>query len=282
METIAVVLRQPEQLELDRLALTPPAADDVVVDVEWSGISTGTERLLWSGRMPPFPGMGYPLVPGYESVGRVGRSGRATPAAASASACSCPARTASARCAACSAVPPRGSSCPAQRVVPHRSRTSASAACCWRWPRRPITRSRRAARRAPDLHRRPRRARPAARALSIAARRRRRRRCGRRNPARAGGAVGYDVIDPEHDARRDYRAIYDVSGDAGAARHADRAPRAGRRDRARRLLQRAAVLRIPAGLHARGAAPRRRRVAAGRPRRGQGADRVRARCRSTA
>ena len=34
------------------------------MDVEWSGISTGTERLLWSGRMPPFPGLGYPLVPG--------------------------------------------------------------------------------------------------------------------------------------------------------------------------------------------------------------------------
>jgi bacteriochlorophyllide a dehydrogenase len=45
----------------------------VVVDVEWSGISTGTERLLFTGRMPPSPGMGYPLVPGYESVGRVRR-----------------------------------------------------------------------------------------------------------------------------------------------------------------------------------------------------------------
>jgi 3-hydroxyethyl bacteriochlorophyllide a dehydrogenase len=43
----------------------------VVVDIAWSGISTGTERLLWQGRMPPFPGMGYPLVPGYESVGRI-------------------------------------------------------------------------------------------------------------------------------------------------------------------------------------------------------------------
>ncbi|MEL7430332.1 MAG: chlorophyll synthesis pathway protein BchC, partial [Pseudomonadota bacterium] len=37
----------------------------------FSGISTGTERLLWEGRMPEFPGMGYPLVPGYETVGRV-------------------------------------------------------------------------------------------------------------------------------------------------------------------------------------------------------------------
>ena len=75
MDTIAVVLKQPEHVELNRLALTPPSADDVVVDVDWSGVSTGTERLLWSGRMPPFPGMGYPLVPGYEFGRPRGRSG---------------------------------------------------------------------------------------------------------------------------------------------------------------------------------------------------------------
>jgi 3-hydroxyethyl bacteriochlorophyllide a dehydrogenase len=45
------------------------------VDVAWSGISTGTERLLFTGRMPAFPGMGYPLVPGYESVGQVVQAG---------------------------------------------------------------------------------------------------------------------------------------------------------------------------------------------------------------
>ena len=71
MEALAVVLERPEQLALSRLALTPAAEADAVVAVSWSGISTGTERLLWSGRMPPFPGMGYPLVPGYESVGTV-------------------------------------------------------------------------------------------------------------------------------------------------------------------------------------------------------------------
>ena len=71
MDALAVVIQAPEQLELRRLALTPPSAGQVIVEVEWSGISTGTERLLWSGRMPPFPGLGYPLVPGYESVGRV-------------------------------------------------------------------------------------------------------------------------------------------------------------------------------------------------------------------
>ena len=60
---------------MSRLALSAPADEDVVVDMEWTGISTGTERLLWTGRMPPFPGMGYPLVPGYESVGRITHAG---------------------------------------------------------------------------------------------------------------------------------------------------------------------------------------------------------------
>ena len=70
-----MVLERPQQLVLSRLELTPPTDEDVTVDIHWSGISTGTERLLWSGRMPTFPGMGYPLVPGYESVGRVVAAG---------------------------------------------------------------------------------------------------------------------------------------------------------------------------------------------------------------
>ncbi|MGG5819181.1 chlorophyll synthesis pathway protein BchC [Falsiroseomonas sp. HW251] len=75
MDTLAVVLEAPERLALSRLELVAPGDGDVIVDVEWSGISTGTERLLYTGRMPPFPGMGYPLVPGYESVGRVTQAG---------------------------------------------------------------------------------------------------------------------------------------------------------------------------------------------------------------
>ena len=71
MDAVAVILEAPEQLSLRSLALNQPTATDIVVDIAWSGISTGTERLLWSGKMPEFPGMGYPLVPGYESVGRV-------------------------------------------------------------------------------------------------------------------------------------------------------------------------------------------------------------------
>jgi len=76
MDTLAVVLQGPGEIALERVALDAARDDDVVVDVRWSGISTGTERLLWSGRMPPFPGMGYPLVPGYESVGHVRVAGR--------------------------------------------------------------------------------------------------------------------------------------------------------------------------------------------------------------
>ena len=71
LNALAVVLERPGQLTLRSLPLPDPGAEDAVVDMLWSGISTGTERLLWSGAMPPFPGMGYPLVPGYESVGRV-------------------------------------------------------------------------------------------------------------------------------------------------------------------------------------------------------------------
>ncbi|KAB1070416.1 chlorophyll synthesis pathway protein BchC [Methylobacterium planeticum] len=78
MDALAVVLEQPEQLALSRLPLSPAGESDAVVAISWSGISTGTERLLWSGRMPSFPGMGYPLVPGYESVGTVIAAGPAS------------------------------------------------------------------------------------------------------------------------------------------------------------------------------------------------------------
>jgi len=67
----AVVFEQPGTVTLRNVGLPPASAQDCVVDVEWSGISTGTERLLWQGRMPPFPGLSYPLVPGYEAVGRI-------------------------------------------------------------------------------------------------------------------------------------------------------------------------------------------------------------------
>ena len=76
VEALALIMEAPEQLALRPLELDAPTGSDVVVEVRWSGISTGTEKLLWTGKMPMFPGMGYPLVPGYESVGRVIDAGR--------------------------------------------------------------------------------------------------------------------------------------------------------------------------------------------------------------
>ena len=57
MQTAAVLLKGPKDLDVDTLELTAPGAGDLVVDIEHSGISTGTEKLFWSGEMPPFPGM---------------------------------------------------------------------------------------------------------------------------------------------------------------------------------------------------------------------------------
>ena len=71
LQTRAVVFEKPNALVLADLNLTAPDTDDVIVDVDYTGISTGTERLLWSGNMPPFPGLSYPLVPGYETVGHI-------------------------------------------------------------------------------------------------------------------------------------------------------------------------------------------------------------------
>ena len=77
----AIVFEEPEALAIRDIDLPAPDTGQVLVDVEWSGISTGTEKLLWDGSMPPFPGMGYPLVPGYETVGRVAGCGPGTTAA---------------------------------------------------------------------------------------------------------------------------------------------------------------------------------------------------------
>jgi 3-hydroxyethyl bacteriochlorophyllide a dehydrogenase len=75
MQTNAVVLNAPKTLSLETVELTNPGPEDLVVEIAHSGISTGTEKLFWSGDMPPFPGMGYPLIPGYEASGEVVEAG---------------------------------------------------------------------------------------------------------------------------------------------------------------------------------------------------------------
>ena len=75
MKAQAIVFEAPKSITVRTLELAPMGVRDVEVAVSFSGISTGTERLLWDGTMPPFPGLSYPLVPGYETVGTVASMG---------------------------------------------------------------------------------------------------------------------------------------------------------------------------------------------------------------
>jgi len=211
VDALAVLLKAPETLALSRLPLAEPGEADVVVDIEWSGISTGTERLLYTGRMPPFPGMGYPLVPGYESVGRIvaagPRAGRPVGARVF---------VPGARCfgevrglfggAASRLVVPGAKARPIGDGLGERGVLLALAATAYHAVASPGAAL-------PDLvigHGVL--GRLIARlvlALGGAAPT-----VWETNPVRAGGAEGYPVIDPISDDRRDYRAIHDVSGDA--------------------------------------------------------------------
>ena len=75
MKAKAIVFEAPHSLSVRELELAPMGPRDLEVTVAFSGISTGTERLLWEGTMPPFPGLSYPLVPGYETVGPIAKKG---------------------------------------------------------------------------------------------------------------------------------------------------------------------------------------------------------------
>jgi 3-hydroxyethyl bacteriochlorophyllide a dehydrogenase len=75
MKAKAIVFEAPKSLSVRELELAPMGLRDLEVTVAFSGISTGTERLLWEGTMPPFPGLSYPLVPGYETVGTIAKMG---------------------------------------------------------------------------------------------------------------------------------------------------------------------------------------------------------------
>jgi len=208
MDAMAVILKEPQQLAISRLPLSMPGESDVVVEVDYSGISTGTERLLWSGRMPAFPGMGYPLVPGYETVGRVTAS-----APASGRQVGDHVFVPGANCfgavrglfggAASRLVVPGARALPIDKDWGERGVLLALAA----------TAHHAIAQTPPDLivghgvlGRLVARIALATGAAPPVV--------WERVPVRAGGAKGYTVLDPAQDERRDYRAICDVSGDA--------------------------------------------------------------------
>jgi 3-hydroxyethyl bacteriochlorophyllide a dehydrogenase len=211
MDTLAVVLEEPERLVLDRLELAPQGEDDLVVDIEWSGISTGTERLLYKGLMPAFPGMGYPLVPGYESVGRIVEAGKR-----SGSRIGTRVFVPGARCfkdvrglfggAAARLVVPAARATPVDEVWGADAVLLALAATARHAVAAPGAAL-------PDLivghgvlGRLLARITLASGGVPPTV--------WENNPARRGDAADYRVIDPAADERRDYRSIYDVSGNA--------------------------------------------------------------------
>lgn len=77
--TRAIVITEPHRLELRDVALIDAGSDDVVVQTAFTSISAGTERMLLAGRMP-HPMLQFPVVPGYETVGRIVARGAAVPA----------------------------------------------------------------------------------------------------------------------------------------------------------------------------------------------------------
>ncbi|MEY8878811.1 MAG: chlorophyll synthesis pathway protein BchC [Leptothrix sp. (in: b-proteobacteria)] len=220
MKTTAVLLEKPHHIGLATLDLLPRADDELRVEIECSGISTGTEKLLWSGAMPAFPGMGYPLVPGYESIGRIAEtdahSGLAAGQRVFVPGANCygprdgqPVRGLFGGSAASLVVPARrvipiSESIGQQGVLLALAATAYHAVACGgkvEHPQPPQlivghgVLGRLLAR------------------LNVAA--------GHTdtvvwetNPQRAGGAQGYSVVHPDDDDRRHYQVICDVSGDA--------------------------------------------------------------------
>lgn len=215
MQSRAIVFDNPQHLSLQTLVLDEPVDGQLEIEVEYSGISTGTERLLWDGSMPAFPGMGYPLVPGYETVGRVTRTEGASKVK--------PGQRVfvpGANClkgvrslfggAASKLVVPQDRVVALNDNVGKEAVLLALAATAYHAVsggglRNPII--------APDLivgH-------------GVMGRLLARMTVAggepaptvwETNPARCAGADGYQVMHPDDDSRKDYRAIYDVSGDA--------------------------------------------------------------------
>lgn len=70
LQTQAVVIAEPGKVEIQTVSLRPPAPNEVTIQTAYTSISAGTERMLFAGQMP-HPMLQLPVVPGYETVGRV-------------------------------------------------------------------------------------------------------------------------------------------------------------------------------------------------------------------
>lgn len=211
MDSLAIIFDAPGSLEMRKTALTAMGSDDVLVEIHYSGISTGTEKLLWTGQMPSFPGMGYPLVPGYESVGRILDAGPDhqnrigewvfVPGAS----CYRDARglfggAARTLIVASARAMPIKEELAEKGILYALAATALHAICHGELPQLIIGHG--------ILGRLLARLTLAAGAPAPVV--------WDTNPARQNGAQGYRVIHPDADERRDYRHIYDVSGDSSS------------------------------------------------------------------
>ncbi len=209
LNALAIVLEAPGKLALSRLPIDAPGDADVVVETMWSGVSAGTERLLYTGRMPDFPGMGYPLVPGYETVGEIIEAGPASGFSVGervfAPGATCFGAVRGLFGGAASHLVVKGARLIAiPKDIGDKGILLALAATAYHARGGVALRERELIVGHGALGRLLAR-------LSVAA--------GgdpvvwERDPARRDGGDGYAVIDPDSDTRRDYRTIYDVSGD---------------------------------------------------------------------
>ncbi len=74
----AVVIPKRHVVELQNVQVKEPKAGDVLIRTAFTSISAGTERMLLDGRMP-HPALSFPVVPGYETVGKVVQVGSKAP-----------------------------------------------------------------------------------------------------------------------------------------------------------------------------------------------------------
>ncbi len=74
----AVVIPRRNTVELRTVQVQEPRSGDVLIRTAFTSISAGTERMLLDGRMP-HPALVFPVVPGYETVGKVIQVGSRVP-----------------------------------------------------------------------------------------------------------------------------------------------------------------------------------------------------------
>jgi 3-hydroxyethyl bacteriochlorophyllide a dehydrogenase len=75
MQSRAVVITSPGVVALQEVTLHHAGDEDVIIETAYTSISAGTERMILAGQMP-HPMLQLPVIPGYETVGRIVEIGK--------------------------------------------------------------------------------------------------------------------------------------------------------------------------------------------------------------